>query len=95
VPETLSEVHEMAATTIPKTDIDVGRPDIAEKDIENGQAANSASSDAEDGNTSDIPEARSEQTPWDWNHDPHNPYNWSSGRKAMQVVIIASIAFLA
>ncbi|KAB5536691.1 major facilitator superfamily transporter [Coniochaeta sp. 2T2.1] len=85
----------MAATTIPQADVDGDQPDLAEKEIENGQAANSSSSDAEYGNKPDSPDAAAEQTPWDWNDDPHNPYNWSSGTKAMQVTIIASIAFLA
>ncbi|KAK4442301.1 major facilitator superfamily transporter [Podospora aff. communis PSN243] len=32
---------------------------------------------------------------WSWDTDPHNPYNWTSGQKALQVTAIASIAFIA
>lgn len=73
---------------------DATQEDVAEKDSSHGQAAQSGSSDTEDGTKSDEIEAETEQ-PWDWNEDPHNPYNWPSGKKAMQVGIIASIAFVA
>jgi hypothetical protein len=46
-------------------------------------------SDAEEGK----PEV-SNKNEYDWNQDPHNPYNWPSKRKAMQVAIIASVGFL-
>lgn len=48
-------------------------------------------SDQED---SKADEAASNQDEYDWNTDPHNPYNWSAGRKAVQVAAISSIAFL-
>ncbi len=70
--------------------------DLAEKELEPGQAAQSGSSDAEDGSKSeDEVQAGTAQAAWDWDTDPHNPYNWPRGKKAMQVGIIASIAFLA
>jgi hypothetical protein len=87
----------MAANIIP--DADYHPKDFAEKEVDevdHGQAAQSSSSYVEDGaKLEGQPEAEPEQPPWDWNQDPQNPYNWPSGRKAMQVVIIASIAFLA
>jgi hypothetical protein len=77
--------------TQPELDV----PDMSEKDIEDGQAATSSGSDAGDSPQPDKPENQTEGKPWDWNEDPHNPYNWSSGKKAMQVVVIGSMAFLA
>jgi hypothetical protein len=83
----------MSANTV--SEQGVTGQDLAEKDVDHGHAAQSGGSDAEEGAKPDGPEAEAEQTPWNWNDDPHNPYNWPSGRKAMQVGIIASIAFLA
>lgn len=60
-----------------------------EKTDEIRAPAQPTSSDTEDGI------AKVEDEPWDWETDPHNPYNWSSGKKAVQVGAIASIAFLA
>lgn len=28
-----------------------------------------------------------------WDNDPENPYNWSTGRKVLQVLMLASAAF--
>ncbi len=83
----------MSADVLSEKDAD--QQDVAEKDISHGQAAQSGSSDTEDGAKSDEIETEREQRPWDWNEDAHNPYNWPSGKKAMQVGIIASIAFVA
>jgi hypothetical protein len=30
---------------------------------------------------------------FDWNEDPSNPFNWSTRRKAQQVLMIACAAF--
>lgn len=49
------------------------------------------SSDTED----NANKTSEKQELWDWETDPHNPYNWSSGKKAVQIGAIASIAFLA
>ncbi len=38
---------------------------------------------------------KSEQPAWNWDADVENPYNWSSGKKAWQVAMISSSAFLA
>ncbi|KAJ4856730.1 major facilitator superfamily domain-containing protein [Trichoderma breve] len=32
---------------------------------------------------------------WDWETDPHNPYNWPASRKAWQIAIVSSMAFTA
>ena len=49
------------------------------------------------GSGTDSEEASKEQDAniWDWSKDPANPYNWPSGKKAMQIAITASIALLA
>lgn len=84
----------MTANIVSEKDVNQQDP-AEEQDIDHGQAAQSGSSDTEDGVKWDGPKAGTEQAQWDWNEDPHNPYNWPSGRKAMQVGIIASIAFVA
>jgi hypothetical protein len=69
--------------------------DLAENEAAHGQAAQSDGSDIEKGSKSGLaPEAATEQAAWDWDTDAHNPYNWPSSRKAMQVAIISSIALL-
>jgi hypothetical protein len=30
---------------------------------------------------------------WNWDDDPNNPYNWSIGEKAQQVLVIGWAAF--
>ncbi|KAH8910652.1 MFS general substrate transporter [Coniochaeta sp. PMI_546] len=82
----------MTANIVSEKDVNQQDP-AEEQDIDHGQAAQSGSSDTEDGVKWDGPKVETEQAQWDWNEDPHNPYNWPSGRKAMQVGIIASIAF--
>lgn len=91
---TPSLVHEMAANTTPEADDQ--DTDCPEKEVDNGQAAPSGSSEVEDETTLDgHAEAGPVEAPWDWNEDPHNPYNWPAGRKAMQVATIACVGFLA
>lgn len=58
--------------------------------LDNSVAEQAAGTDTENETKPQRPE-----TEWDWDNDPHNPYNWPSGRKAVQVCIIASIAFVA
>jgi MFS family permease len=83
----------MVAPTVPELDVDWQHR--TEKDNDKLPVANNDSSDGENGDISDRAEAGVGETPWDWNVDPHNPYNWPSGKKAMQVGIISSIALLA
>lgn len=59
--------------------------DVAEKAQDNG----SRGSDSDE--ASKEPDASS----WDWSKDPENPFNWSGGKKAMQIAMTASIALLA
>ncbi|KAK3349580.1 major facilitator superfamily transporter [Lasiosphaeria hispida] len=70
---------------------EASQQDLEEKGDDSTLNAQAGGTDTEDGAKLDGPE----EIPWDWNTDPHNPYNWSSGKKAIQVGSIASIAFLA
>ena len=38
---------------------------------------------------------KNEQPAWNWDSDAKNPYNWPSGKKAWQVAMISTSAFLA
>lgn len=69
--------------------------DHEEKSDNGNLEAQSGNSDGEDAVKSGKAEEEGEGSTWDWNTDPHNPYNWPSGKKAMQVGIISSIALLA
>ena len=40
-------------------------------------------------------EQKSDESNWDWNTDPDNPYNWPTGKKWNQVAMISSFGFLA
>lgn len=91
---TPSPVHEMTGNVIPEADSQ--DTDFADKEANSGPGAHASSSDVEEGIKSDgQAEAAAEEAPWDWNEDPANPYNWPSGRKSMQIAIIASVGFLA
>jgi hypothetical protein len=73
-------------TPIDPEGVDVGTnsQDLAEK-----------AQDDTKGSDSDEAPKEPDASPWDWNKDPENPYNWPAGRKATQIAITASIAFLA
>jgi hypothetical protein len=66
-------------------------PDIEKEQQDGMVSGQGSSSDTDDG----AKQSGEQDAPWDWETDPNNPYNWTSGRKAVQVTIIASIAFLA
>lgn len=51
----------------------------AERDIEGGREKESVQ-DSED---------------VEWDKDPHNPFNWPAWKKALQVIMISSVALLA
>ena len=40
----------------------------------------------------DVP---GEQSNWNWDDDPSNPYNWPANLKLRQILMIASAAFTA
>lgn len=82
----------MTGATTSETAVDL--PDLVEKADECALVAQPDSSDVEDGAKYDSTDIEIEQPPWDWNLDPQNPYNWSEGKKAMQVIAISSIALL-
>ena len=84
----------MGATVLPGGADPQGLAEKAENSSETlRQAAAGTDSDdgvtmAKGGNASTGAEA------WDWSKDDANPYNWPSGRKAMQIAIVALMAFL-
>lgn len=77
------------------TEAAAGQQAPAEKSDNSTLAAQAGSSDAEDRCELERQEAEGDDASWDWNTDPHNPYNWAASKKATQVGIISSIAFLA
>jgi hypothetical protein len=69
---------------------------VAQSDIEKTQDNGRVLGQGGNSDTDDSTKQSGEQeASWNWDTDPHNPYNWSSGRRALQVTAIASIAFLA
>jgi len=79
----------MATTTLPETD--VAQQDVEKTREDNGTPVQGSGSDTDDS----AKRSGEQELSWNWDTDPHNPYNWSSEEKALQVVIISSIAFLA
>ncbi|KAK1758911.1 major facilitator superfamily transporter [Echria macrotheca] len=67
-----------------------------EKQIDGPSPADTTDSDdtVADKASTDSDRAR-QAAEWDWNADPHNPYNWPQWKKVAQVVNISSIAFVA
>ncbi len=58
----------------------------------NGGERAESSDQAETGG--DEPKSPQGYVEWDWSTDAENPYNWPSGRKAWQVVMVSLGAFL-
>jgi len=83
----------MASTIQPQ--ITTPGPDV-ERDAEKTQDEGSHSAQSDNSDREDVGEkSGAQEDVYNWDTDPHNPYNWSSGQRAMQVFAIASIAFLA
>lgn len=75
----------MAPITPERADIDVNPQDVAEK----------AQDDGTRGSDTDEASKERDASSFDWSKDPENPFNWSGGKKAMQIAMTASIALLA
>lgn len=66
----------------------------------NGDVALAASIRNDSTTENDVEVAQSKEIPdvvdeLDWDNSPHNPFNWPARKKALQVVMLSSAAFLA
>ncbi|KAI8654823.1 MFS domain-containing protein [Fusarium keratoplasticum] len=66
----------------------------------NGDVALAASIRNDSTTENDVEVAQSKESPdvvdeLDWDNSPHNPFNWPARKKALQVVMLSSAAFLA
>lgn len=79
----------MTTQTLPEAPID--QQDVEKTQENSSSAFQGGNSDTDDGSK----RSEEQESSWSWDTDLHNPYNWSSRQKALQVIAIASIAFLA